>query len=102
MTIAVALPLLGIPLLLVTQQAGRSGVLGGGIVIAVLMLSSPDSTSSGIVGLVANVLLLIGDFATSESRAPVVAAAVTVGYVLLMVWFVAIGVPSWSSDIEAI
>jgi hypothetical protein len=38
MAIAVALPVLGIPLLLVTQQAGRSGVLGGGIVNAVLML----------------------------------------------------------------
>ncbi|MGE5155966.1 MAG: hypothetical protein ACM3JP_00535 [Betaproteobacteria bacterium] len=91
MGIAVALPLLGIPLLLVTHQAGRSAVLGGGIIVAVVMLTGGGTTSLGILGLLANVLLLIGDFATSDSRVPV-AAAVGVGYVLLMVWFIAIGV----------
>jgi hypothetical protein len=56
------------------------------------MLTSRGFMSAGIVGLLANLLLLIGDVATSDSRAPVVAAAVAVGYVLLVVWFVAIGV----------
>ena len=36
-------------------------------------------------------MLLIGDFATSDSCASVVALAVTVDHALLVVWFVAIG-----------
>jgi hypothetical protein len=91
MAIAVALPLLGIPLFLLTHLAGRSGALGGGIIVAVVMMTSRGSTLVGIVGLFANVLLLIGDFATSDSRGPLVAATVALGYVLLVVWFTAIG-----------
>jgi hypothetical protein len=91
MAIAVALPLLGIPALLLTHQAGRSGVMGGGIVAAVLMLTTRGLTSLGIIGLLANGLLLVGDFTTADSRTPI-AFAVAIGYGLLVIWYAAIGV----------
>lgn len=90
--IAVTVPLLGIPVLLLTELAGRSSVMVGGIIIAVLILTGRGSVYLGIVGLLANVLLLVADFATSDSDSATVAAAVGVGYVLLVAWFIAIGV----------
>lgn len=91
MAIAVALPFLGIAVLLVTHQAGRSGVMGGGIVVAILMFSSRGSKPLACLGLASNVFLLVGDFATGGFRAPVVAGLVGVGYLLLGAWFVLIG-----------
>ena len=88
MGIAVALPFVGIAILLVTNLAGRSSVMAAGLVIAFLMLKSRAFKSLGYLGILANVLLLVGDFATGGSRAPVVAAVVGAGYVLLVVWFV--------------
>jgi hypothetical protein len=90
--VAVAVPLLGILVLLLTELAGRSSVMLSGIIIAVLMLTGRAAVFLGILGILANVLLLVADFATSDSRVAAVAAVVGVGYILLVAWFVAIGV----------
>jgi hypothetical protein len=92
MGIAVAAPLLGIPVLLLTELAGRSSVMVGGIIVAVLILTGRGSVFLGIAGVLANVLLLVADFATSDPPVAAVAAAVGVGYILLVAWFIAIGV----------
>lgn len=55
-----------------------------------------DQRSHGSVknlGVVANLLLLVGDFATTGTRSAFVASLVASGYMLLIVWFAWI---SWS------
>ncbi len=88
--IGVALPFLGIGVLLITNQAGRSGLMGGGLVIAFLMLRNRFKALA-YLGIFANVLLLAGDFATGGSPAPVVAGVVALGYMMLIAWFLLIG-----------
>jgi hypothetical protein len=89
--IAVALPPVGAAVLLATSLAGRSSVMAAGLVIAFLMLRCQADRSLAYLGLLANALLLVGDFGTGESPSPVVTALVAVGYVLLAVWFLPIG-----------
>ena len=100
MSIAVALPFVGIAVLIVTKQAGRSAVMGAGLVVAFMMLTNPGFRRLGYLGIVSNALLLTGDFATGGSRAPVVAALVGVGYVLLIAWFalIAVRLLGWESQ----
>ncbi len=92
--VAVALPFIGIPLLLVTHLTGRSAVMGAGLIVSFLMLRNPGFKTAAYLGIAANGLLLVGDFGTG-SRMPVVAVGVAVGYLLLLGWFVVITVSSW-------
>ncbi len=87
--IGAALPFMGIGILFITKLAGRSAVMGGGLIIAVFMLRRLIfSRGMAVVGIIANVLLLTGDFGTNPTIASTLfAAAVAVGYILLMVWF---------------
>lgn len=94
-SIAIAQPFLGIVLLLATHLLGRSAVMGGGLVAAFLMLRSPGFKFGGWLGILANSLLLVGDFGTSGSRVPLLAVCIAAGYLLLLVWFVWIAVVSW-------
>jgi hypothetical protein len=91
MGIAVVLPFAGIAVLAATGLAGRSGLMGGGLVVAALMIRNRSFGPVAYVGMAANVLLLIGDFATAGTRAPLVAVSVGVGYVLLVAWFLVMG-----------
>ena len=90
MGVAVALPLAGIAVLLVTGQAGRSSVMASGLVVAILMLMGRGTRRLGVAGILANALLLAGDFATGDSPVPVVAVLVATGYLLLVAWFLLI------------
>lgn len=88
MLLAIAQPLLGIAILLVTRLAGRSGLMGGALVLSILMVIDDPGTATGWLGVVASVLLLVGDFGTTERRpsqrlAPVIA----LGYAALVGWF---------------
>lgn len=47
MTLAIAQPLLGIPLLLGTRLLGRSGLMGGALVLSILMLVDGTWTATG-------------------------------------------------------
>jgi hypothetical protein len=88
---AIALPFVGIAVLLVTQLAGRSALMAAGLVIAFLMLKSADFRRLGYAGLLANALPFVGDLATGTSRALLVAVPVGVGYILLLAWFLLVG-----------
>ena len=88
MGLAVLLPLAGIAVLIATGLWGRSGLMGGGLVLSALLLGHPRFRPLGLLGLAANLLLLVGDFATRDARALLVAGLVGVGYVLLIAWFV--------------
>jgi len=90
--IAVAMPFAGIALFAITRLAGRSTVMGAGLVIAFLMLRDTGfSRSLAYTGILANAFLLVADFATGPSPAPLVAVLVGIGYVLLVAWFLMIG-----------
>ncbi|MHB0876106.1 MAG: hypothetical protein ACYC5O_08685 [Anaerolineae bacterium] len=91
--IAVAMPFLGIVVFVATRLSGRSGVMGGGLVMSLVILrSGVFGRAIAILGIVANVLLLVGDFGTTGgSSSVIVAITLAIGYVLLTVWFFLIG-----------
>jgi hypothetical protein len=91
--IAAVIPFLGIVVFIATKLAGRSGVMGAGLVISFVMLRSNNfSKVIALVGILANVLLLAGDFSTTaNSHSNIVAILVGIGYVLLTTWFFLLG-----------
>ena len=91
--IAAVIPFLGIVLFIATKLAGRSGVMGAGLVISFVMLrSNIFGKMIAVVGILASVLLLAGDFGTTaNSPSNIVAILVGIGYILLMTWFFLIG-----------
>lgn len=91
--IAAGLPFVGLALLFVTHQTGRSSVMSAGLVIAVLMLRNHMLARTVVyLGVLANVLLLVGDLATGTSAKPPIAALLVLGYILLTIWFTAVAV----------
>ncbi len=87
--IAAIQPLLGIVLFLATKTAGRSGVMGAGLVISIVMLRSDIFRKiMAYVGILASVLLLIGDFSVG-AIAPLAAIAILfgIGYILFIIWY---------------
>jgi hypothetical protein len=86
------LSLAGIAVLIATGVQGRSGLMGGGIVLSALLIANPTSRPTGYVGGAANLFLLIGDFFTSGTRSFLVASLIGVGYLLLIIWFAWIGI----------
>ncbi len=85
--IAAAQPPLGILLFLLTQNAGRSSVMGAGLVISLAMLrGGPFSKWIGWAGLIPSALLFAGDLATGLAPNRILAVATGVGYVLLISW----------------
>jgi hypothetical protein len=86
MGLAILLPLASIAVLLGTDLQARSGLIGGGLVLSFLMLGDRAFRPLGYLGAVANLFLLVGDFATSGARSTLVASLVGVGYVLLVSW----------------
>ncbi len=91
--VAAVNPFLGIMLFIATKLAGRSGVMGSGLVISFVMLRSHIfGRWMGVLGILASVLLLAGDFGTTaNAHSNLVAILVGIGYVLLMAWFFLIG-----------
>jgi hypothetical protein len=91
--IAAAMPALGIVLLIATRIAGRSAVMGAGLVISCVMLrSNAFHKVIAWMGIVASALLLAGDVGTSaNSHSTFVAMLMGIGCVLLMAWFFLIG-----------
>jgi hypothetical protein len=87
MTLAIAQPLLGIPLLLATKLVGRSGLMGGALVVSILMLMDRTWTATAWLGLTASLLLLVGDFGTTSRASRLLAGTLAVGYGALVVWF---------------
>lgn len=85
--LAIALPFAGIVILLATGLAGRSGLMGGTLVLSILMLLDDGWTGAGYMGIAASALLLVGDVGTSGRRSRLMATIVATGYVALSGWF---------------
>jgi hypothetical protein len=90
--VAAVQPFLGIVLYVATENAGRSAVMGAGLVISAVMLrSNMFGKVAAWVGMLASTLLLIGDFSTTpDSHSSLIAVFIGIGYVLLMMWFLLI------------
>lgn len=87
MILVIAQPLLGIAILLATRLTGRSGLLGGALVLSILMLVGGSWTAVGWLGVAASVLLLVGDFGTTGRPRRPLALVIVVGYAALVAWF---------------
>lgn len=87
MALAILLPFAGIAVLLATGLWGRSGLMGGGLVLSALMISSPRHRWLGIAGAAVNALLLVGDFGTTGPESGLMSVVVGAGYLLLIGWF---------------
>lgn len=88
MGIAIAMPFAGIAVLLITGLSGRTAVMGAGFIVAVLMLVSLRNRRwLAPTGLVANGLLLIGDFGTGVLPGALLTVPIVAGYLLLMSWY---------------
>lgn len=86
--IALAQPFLGIVIFITTRTAGRSTVMGAGLVISVVMLrSNIFKKVTAYMGILASVLLLAGDFSASIPHLNIIATLFGIGYVLLITWF---------------
>lgn len=85
--IALALPFLGIIVFIATKTAGRSAVMGAGLVISVVMLRNKTfNRVAAYMGVVASVLLLVGDFTAGVLHSSIITTLFGIGYVLLMAW----------------
>jgi hypothetical protein len=58
MGLAILLPFAGITVLLATGLWGRSGLMGGGLVLSFLLIGDRDTRPVGYLGVAANLLLL--------------------------------------------
>ncbi len=89
--IALVQPPLGILLFLLTQNAGRSSVMGAGLAICLAMLrGGPFSKWLGWIGMVASILLLAGDLGTGLAPNGILAVSTGIGYILLISWLFAV------------
>lgn len=87
--IAMMQPFLGIVLFIITKTAGRSAVMGAGLVISLVMLrNNIFSKAVAFIGILASLFLLVGDFGTvPNSHSSILALLISIGYVLLIIWF---------------
>ncbi len=86
-SVALVLPFLGTILYLVTKTAGRSAVMGAGIIISVTMLQNTHfDRQTAFLGIIACMLLLAGDFSAGVLYSNIISALFGIGYVLLITW----------------
>jgi len=90
-TIALVQPILGIVIFMVTRTAGRSTVMGAGLVISMVMLRSIHfNKGMAYIGILASLLLLAGDISAGMPPNDTIAILFGTGYVLLITWFILI------------
>ncbi len=92
--IAMILPVLGIGVLIATQLAGRSAVMAAVLLASIVMLRSTlFNKATAVMGILASVLLLTADFGTKPDFPSILMAVfVGIGYVLIMTWFLLVGI----------
>ena len=89
--IALVLPFLGILVFLITKSAGRSAFMAAILVISLVMLKSKlYGKTVPIIGVAASILLFIGDFTASGPQPGAIAVLFSLGYLLVIVWFLLI------------
>lgn len=83
---SISLLFLGILLFLITKISGRSSFMAAGINISVILLTKGFNYKiAGSIGLVANILLLIGDFIVGTNLKSI-SILFGLGYVLMIIW----------------
>lgn len=87
MVLAIGQPLAGIAVLVATRLAGRSGLMGGALVLSLLMVADDGGTAAGWLGIGAAGLLLVGDVATTDRPRRRLAPVLAAGCGALIVWF---------------
>jgi len=86
--IALFQPFLGIVLFVATKSAGRSGVMGAGLVISFVMLrGNIFNKMTAFLGILSSILLLFGDISVGIAHSYIIATLTGFGYVLLTMWF---------------
>ena len=87
--IAAISPFLGIALFVATSSAGRSAVIAAVLIISIVMLRSPFfARGVAFIGILAGILLAVGDIGASlVPPTTVVATLFGFGYLLLVAWF---------------
>lgn len=86
--ITLAQPWLGMALFIATKNAGRSSVMGAVVVISVVMLrNNIFNRVTAYMGMLAGVLLLVGDFSAGILHSNIIATFFSIGYALLITWF---------------
>jgi hypothetical protein len=86
--VALAQPFLGIVIFMATRSAGRSGVMGAGLVISIVMLRSRIFNKvTAYMGILSSSLLFVGDISVGISQSYIFAILTAIGYVLLTAWF---------------
>lgn len=86
--IALVMPFLGILIFIATKSAGRSAVMGAVLVMSFVMLRNNSfSNGTAFLGILASVLLLIGDISVSFALSSIIAIFVSIGYIFLIIWF---------------
>lgn len=89
--LALVQPFLGLLLYIVTQEAGRSAVMGAALVISIVMRKGKVfSKITALAGIVVSVLLLIGDFTAGVLSSPLIAGLFGIAYLLFVIWFILI------------
>ncbi len=90
--LALVQPPLGILLFLLTHSAGRSAVMGATLAMPVAMLGSQNFGKwTARMGLLASILLLLGDFGAGLAPNSMLAVATGIGYMLLTCWLFVVG-----------
>lgn len=87
--LAVSLPILGMPVFLITGTAGRSALLVSGLLFSIVMLRGHFfARTTAYAGIASSALLFFGgDIATAIVQSSVaVAALIGVGYLLWLTW----------------
>lgn len=93
--VALSMPLLGIPVFLATDTAGRSALLVSAFVFSIVMIRSDIFyRPTAYVGLAASALLFLGgDIATAVFHpSSAIAGLLAIGYVLWVIWLLLITV----------
>jgi hypothetical protein len=85
--IALALPFLGMVLFIATKTAGRSAVMGAVLIVSIVMLRNKIfNRATAYMGIMASLLLLLGDFTAGVLHSNIITALFGIGYLLLMTW----------------
>jgi len=89
--VGLALPFLGIVVFLLTKTAGRSAFMAAILVFsAVLFKSKLYGKGVAVTGLLAGILLFLGDFTASGPQSVPLVILFALGYLLAIVWLLLI------------
>ena len=89
--VALAQPILGIAILLITRQAGRSAVMGALLVISAAMLGNTGfGRAVAYAGILASIFLLLADLSAGIIHSGLMALLATIGYLFFILWLFAV------------